>query len=200
MKRFEINLANKLVLHAHKRRLIYQAMLVYLLVTVGLLAVSCEKAFTDIQEALNYRHRARVIQQQFQRLHPGAESMPQYADRLQKQIEERTQQSVAIKAALPADIRTVLPMLNVLVNQTDGSTLHKLTFTQKNDSRPVFEFSIAVPTKGRKSPGPVFLQNWQKNSELAKYFSAITPSITSREKSGNDDVFVMNYKASFKEL
>ncbi len=200
MKRFEINLANGLVLPARKRRLIYHAMLVYLLVTGGLLAVSVGRSITDIQEALSYRYHARVIQQQFQRLHPDAESMPQYADRLQKQIEECTRQAGALKEALPADIRTVLPLLNVLVNQTDGSELHKLTFTQKNDSRPVFEFSIAVPTKGRKSPGPVFLQNWHKNVELAKYFMSITPSTTSREKSGNDDVFVMNYRASFKEL
>jgi hypothetical protein len=199
MKQFEINLANDLVLPARKRRLIYRAMLAYLLLAGGLLAVSCGKAFLDIRETLSYRHRARLIQQQFRSLHPGIDSMPQYADRLQKQIEECTQQAGAIRNALPADIRTVLPLLNVLVNQTDGSALYKLTLIQKNDSRPVFEFSIAMPTRGRKCPGPVFLQNWQKNPELAKQFAAITPATTIRGKSGNEDVFIMNYRVSFKE-
>jgi hypothetical protein len=199
MKRFEINLSDGLVLPARKRRVIYRLMLFYLLVTGGLLAVSCGKASADIQEALHYRYRTRRIQQQFHRLHPGAGSMPEYADRLKTQIETCTQQAGAIRAALPVSIHTVLPLLNLPARQTDGSTLYKLAFIQKTDNRPEFEFSIAVPTGGQKSPGSVYLQNWQKNPELAKCFSSITPATTVRGKIGNDDVFIMNYRVSFKE-
>jgi len=199
MKQFEINLARTLIMPVAKRRLIYRGMLIYLLVSAGILTFSCWKACSDIQEALNYLHRNRAIQGQFHSLYPGSGSMAQYADRLQKQVAERTRQATAIKEALPADIHTVLPLLKALVSQTDGSTLHRLTFIQKNDSRPAFEFSIAMPTNGRKSPGAGFLQTWQKNPELAQCFASITPATTSRGKSGNEDVFIMNYKVSFKE-
>ncbi|MFA6172526.1 MAG: hypothetical protein WC701_02475 [Kiritimatiellales bacterium] len=199
MKRFEINLAGNLILPARKRCLVYRAMLVYLLAAGGLLAVSCGKAISDVREALGYRHRARLIQQQFRSSHPGDSTMLQHADRLQKQIEACTQQANAIQTALPDDIRTVLPVLNFLVRQADRSALYKLTFIQKDDKHPALEFSIAVPARGRKSPGPVFLQNWQQNPELANCFSAITPATTIRGKSGDEDVFIMNYRASFKE-
>jgi hypothetical protein len=199
MNRLEINLANDLIMPARKRRLIYRALLVYLLLAGGVLAVTCGKASSDIREALVSRHRAGIIQQQFQRLHPGERSMLQYADRLQAQVNDCTQQARTLREALPASIHSALPILTVLVNQTDGSTLRKLTFIQESGKRPLLEFSIAVPVQGRKSPASVLLQNWQKNPELTKQFAVITPTTALRGEPKDEDMLIMNYRATFKE-
>jgi len=199
MKRFEINLSRDLVLPARKRRLIYRAMLIYLLLSGGALAVVGGRAASDIRQALVHRYRTRQIRQQFLRQHPEAASMPPYAGRLRAQIEEYTKQAEAIRESLPFGIYTVVPLLNALVSQRDGSTLHRVTFVQESGKRPVLEFGIAVPAQGRKSPIPVFLQTWQKNPDLSKQIATITPTTTLREEKGSEEVFIMNYRALFKE-
>lgn len=199
MKLLDINLARDLILPARKRRLIYRAMLIYLSLAVCVLALTCGKASSDIYEALGYRHRAGLIRQQFRQIYPGQDSIPEYADRLQVRVNDCIQQVRGIREALPACIYTAVPMLNALVNQSDGSTLRKLAFIQENNRQPVLEFSIAVPVKGRKSPVSVSLQNWQKNPELTKQFATITPTTTLRGESKDEDVLIMNYRATFKE-
>lgn len=199
MKLLDINLAKDLILPARKRYLVYRVMLIYLALAVCVLAITCGKASSDIREALGYRHRAGLIRQQFRQLYPAEDSMPEYADRLQVQVTDCIQQVRVLREALPACIYTAVPMLNALVNQSDGSTLRKLSFIQENNRQPVLEFSIAVPVRGRKSPVSVSLQNWQKNPELTKQFATITPTTTLRGESKDEDVLIMNYRAAFKE-
>lgn len=199
MDRLEINLAKDLILSARTRRLIYRVMLVYLLLAGWVLTLACGKASSDILKALACRHSTSLIQQQFLRGHPGENSMLKYASRLQTQIDDSTQQARSLREALPAGIYSALPLLTVLVNQSDGSTLRKLTFLQEKGKRPMLEFSIVVPIRGRKSPVSGVLQNWQKDSELTKQFSSITPTTTLRGESKDEDVLIMNYRAFFRE-
>ena len=125
--------------------------------------------------------------------------MLKYASRLRTQIDDSAQQIRSLQDALPAGVYSALPLLTVLVNQSDGSTLRKLTFIQENGKRPMLEFSIAVPVRGRKTPVSALLQSWQKDPELTKQFSSITPTTTLRGESKDEDVLIMNYRALFRE-
>jgi hypothetical protein len=174
-------------------------MQIYLTISGLLIILAVYNAEVNIRRAAACRNEALVIRDRFQPAFAGRQALLRYADQLKVRIETSTKQSKAIQEALPANIYTVLPLLNFLNSQSDGSSLNKLTMIQEHDRPPVLEFSLAVPTGGQKSPRPGGIQNWQKKPELAKCFTSITPVTTRLGIVGNREAFIVNYKAVFEE-
>jgi hypothetical protein len=206
MNRCNINLGRDWILPVGTRRRICRTMTVYLTGSVLLLGLAVYEAGLNLRRAAEYRDAARAIRQQFSRIPEDDESLRDYAGRLTARIENCTQEAQAIHAALPADIHTVLPLLNFLISQKDGSRLIKMAFgssSQDQDknkgAQPSIEFSLALPVDGRKGSGSEAIQNWQKVPALTDIFSSITP-VTTRSGDGKDaNQFVVNYRAVFKE-
>ena len=199
MNRCNINLGKDWILPARTRRWICRAMHIYLTLCGLLLTLAFYNAVLNVRRAADCRNAARMIRAQFNPVPAGRRSLLRYADRLRIRIEECTRQAQAVREALPAEAHTVLPLLNFLVGLSDGGTLNKLALIQENGKPPLLEFSLAVPAGGRKNPGSGILQNWQRNPELAKCFSSITPVTTHLGNQGDNEMFIVNYKAIFGE-
>lgn len=199
MNRCSINLGRDCILPAKTRHLIYRTMQIYLTFCGLMMILAGYDAALNVRRSAAFRDEARMIRDQFNLSPAGRYSLLNHADQLQARIEACTKLAADIQEALPSEIHTALPLLNFLLAQSGGSVLSRLTLIQENDKPPVLEFSLTVPAGGRKNPGSGFFQNWQKNPELAKCFASITPVTTRLGSSENSEVFIVNYKAVFKE-
>jgi hypothetical protein len=200
MNRCEINLGRFWILPEKTRRRVFRAMQIYL-VAAGLLTVlAFYHAALNLRRAADCRSEARMIREQFSLTPPGRYSLLHYANRLQTRIESCEKQTGSILEVLPSALCSSLPALNYLVAPYGDSTLKSFIFIQEENNRqPLLEFSLTVPAEGRKSPGSSRLQNWQNSPELGGCFASITPVTTRLGNFEENNVFVVNYKAVFKE-
>ncbi len=195
-----INLARKFVWDARQRRVIYLAMLGYLLLSGILLAVEANRGTCKIQQGLELRRQAQTVQQQFFLQYPEQSSMLAYADLLKGTLQKKSDQTSAIKAALPTTTYSVLPLLSMLSGSMQISTL---SFEQqgKDGGKPSLEFSIMVPEEvnGTSADISTSLLKWRRNPALSREFVAIVPTTTERGNIGSKVGSILKYKAVFRE-
>jgi hypothetical protein len=198
-----INLARKFVWDARQRRVIYLAMLGYLLLSGILLAVEANRVTCKIQQGLELRRQAQAVQQQFSLQYPDQSGMQAYADLLKGTLQKKSDQAAAIKAALPTTTYSVLPLLNMLSGSMQGGYISTLLFEQqgKESGKPALEFSIMVPAEvnGTGADTSTSLLQWRKNQALSREFIAIVPTTTERGNVGNKVGSILKYKAVFRE-
>lgn len=195
-----INLARTFVWDARQRRVIYLAMLGYLLLSEILLVVEANRVTCKIQQGLELRRQAQIVQQQFSFQHPDQLSMLAYADLLKGTLQKKSDQAAAIKVALPNTTYSVLPLLSVL---SDSMQISTLSFQQqgKDGGKPALEFSIMVPEglNGTGADISTSLLHWKKNQALSREFVVIVPTTTERGSAGDKAFSILKYKAVFRE-
>ena len=198
-----INLARNLVWTARQRYTIYWAMLGYLLIASILLVFTASRATYKIQQGVDFKRQAQVLQKRFTSRYPNQPGMEAYASLLKENLQKKAAQAAAINAALPITMYSTLPLLNLLDDPAQSGRINKLSFEQraKESGKPELTFSVMIPEvaggAGAEVPAP--LQRWRNDPILAREFAAITPTTTERGSSDGEAFSILKYKAVFRE-
>jgi hypothetical protein len=198
-----INLARNLVWTARQRYTIYWAMLGYLLIASILLVFTASRATYKIQQGLDFKRQAQVLQKRFASRYPNQPGMEAYANLLKENLQKKAAQAAAINAALPVTIYSTLPLLNLLADPAQSGLIDKLSFAQrgKEGGKPELTFSVMIPevASGAGVETPASLQLWRSDPVLVREFAAITPTTTERGNSDGEIFSILKYKAVFRE-
>ena len=198
-----INLARNFVWTARQRCTIYRAMLGYLLIANILLVFTASRATYKIQQGVDFKRQAQVLQKRFARLYPDQPGMEAYASLLKENLHKRAAQAAAINTALPVTIYSTLPMLNLLADPAQSGLINKLSFEQrgKDSGKPELTFSVMIPenTGGAGAETPASMQRWRSDPVMAREFAAITPTTTEHGSIDGEFFSILKYKAVFRE-
>lgn len=203
MNTHNINLARSFVLNARRRKMIYRLMMAYLLLSSVLLVFSANRATHRIQEGLNFNRQSQALQKSFSLRHPNQPGMETYASLLKDSLQNQSAQAASIQVALPANIYSTLPLLNLLVDPAQSGSINKLYFEQegKESGKAELVFSVMIPvsTGEAGSETPSALQRWRRDPVLAGEFASITPTTTEQGSFDGRFFSVLKYKAVFRE-
>lgn len=193
-----INLARNLILPKKQRRIIYLGMITYLIFAGILFILMIIDAALGIQEGMRCRQQTQLIQANFNDNYPRKDSIPDYAEQIEKTLINSENLAASINKNLPDKIQTSLPLITALIQPSEDRKLYDLKFFQQlKNGTPAMEFSIQVSAADRNVPD--LAQLWQNNKELIRQFKSITPVTTRRGRIGTGDVFIMSYEAEFRE-
>lgn len=198
MTKCNINLARGIIYPKTRRIILHWTMLAYLCIAGIVLVFTIIGAVDNIKRAAEFHKVTEEIQNRFKKEHPDKTSLTDYAAELNTILLENSAEITAIDNALPDKVQTMLPLLISLVSQPDRSEIYNLVFIQQLKSKkPSLEFSLYLPIAEKSSP--VFLSEWQNDTQLIKQFKDITPVTTKRGRVNNHNVSIMSYLAEFRE-
>jgi hypothetical protein len=199
----ELNLAKGMVWPDKSRSRVYRLMLVYLLVSASLLTLAALHATAKISDGVQYHRQSRAIQQQFEKEYPGQGLPDVCADRLREAMQRNAKKAVEINQAMPPTTWSMLPVLELLLSQHDGSRIRQLAFAQQDQDsqKPVLELNLILPARAGCGASPAFLRNWPSDPSRRpiEQVTSVVPVSTERGSVMNEEVLMMKYKLTFKE-
>lgn len=199
MPRCNINLAEGIIWPRQLRLRVYRALLIYLTVMLVLLIAVTISAIREVKAGTAFYVQRRAVQKSFAEQSPENPNLLAHAQDLKEQLDRDTARIASLEETLPDSVHSVLPALVLLANQSDKNMLHKLAFTQKENSDPmklIFDIAISESTARAGSPSQTFVQKWQEDPVLAEHFPGLKPVRSRRETLLNEPVFITQYEAT----
>ena len=193
----DINLVRGMVYSKKKRLILHWSMTLYQAVSVILLILVTLNASKNIRKGFSFYQQADEIQERFQAQHPDKLSLTDFATELKKNLQQQAAETISISSALPARVKTALPLITALANQPDQSEIYNLVFIQQlKNKEPSLEFSLCLPIEVK--PSPLFLEQWRSNDNLTAQIENIVPVTTKRGRVENNNVAIMSYQVEFR--